>query len=122
MLEDHRRQRAVSRDLKISRAAMSVVVPINRSIGPWQTRARWLLAMAEKFRTTGQHDPKLLAEAEDLTVQVERQLQALSERSAGLPDSVTTHSRFQDTLRALDSLKGVLAEVRTSLGTRDKRN
>lgn len=106
--ETRRRQRAMRQDLQVAKQAMRVVLPTNQEIGPWQQRAAWLLALAEKLKTSGGYDPRISKEAEALLRAVEQRHQRLEEDAAALPDAVARSTRLEDTQRALTSVASVL--------------
>jgi hypothetical protein len=108
---DRSRQRAMRVDVRISQQAMKVVWPTNQEIGPWQRRAAWLLALAERLKASGGHDPSIAEEAETLLSVVEARREHLMSTVTSLPDDVAQSSRLEDTARALDSVAGVLAKA-----------
>lgn len=106
--DDPQRQRAMRVDVKISQQAMKVVLPTNKQIGPWQARAAHLLALTEKLKATGRHDPAIAREAEALRDTIERYRRSLDDRVQGLPSDVAASTRLEDTARALTSVASVL--------------
>ena len=113
MLQEHQRQRAMRIDVRIAQQALKVVLPMNRQIGPWQVKAARLLAVAEKLRSSGSHNPGVAAETEALLDMVERQHRSLIHETESLPPDVAGSSRLQDTARALQSVAGVLNRALT---------
>lgn len=109
------RQRAMRVDVRIAHEAMEVVLPTNQQIGPWQGRAAHLLALAEKLRATGRHNPSLAEEVESLLEAVETQRRNLTDKKRDLPDDIARSSRVEDTSRALDSIASVLSRARELL-------
>lgn len=108
---EHQRQRAMRLDVQISQQAMKVADPTNQEIGPWQRRAAWLLALAERLKASGGNDPRIAEEAKVLLTAVEtRQTQLRAEISA-LPADVAASTRLEDTVRALDSVASVLGKT-----------
>lgn len=105
------RQRAMRVDVKISRQAMKVVLPTNQEIGPWQRRAAWLLALAERRHTAGGRDSNIAEEAAALLAEVEARRQHLESAVQSLPDDVAASTRLEDTARALDSVAAVLTKT-----------
>jgi len=95
-------------DVKIARQAMNVVLPTNRQIGPWQTRAAHLQVLAEKLSADGRHDRRIAEEARRLLDAVELQTRKLSDKVEGLPAEVADSTRLDDTARALRSVAAVL--------------
>lgn len=112
------RQRATRVDVRITHRAMEVVLPTNQQIGPWQTRAAHLLAVAEKLKTTGRHNPSIAAEVEMLLASVEAQQRVLTEKVRDLPDDIAASTRLEDTARALASIASVLERARDILAPR----
>ena len=108
---EQNRQRAMRVDVRISQQAMKVVLPTNQEIGPWQQRAAWLLALAERLKASGGHDPSIAEEAEALMSAVETRREHLMSAVRSLPDDVAQSSRLEDTARALDSVAGVLTKA-----------
>jgi hypothetical protein len=113
MLDESQRRRAMRRDMKIARQAQKVVMPINRHIAKWQTSTVRLIAFAERLRATGQTNPAIIAEAEELSRTVTSHLDELQEKSRDLPPEVATCSWIQDTNRALKSVLSNINRVRT---------
>jgi hypothetical protein len=106
--DPEQRQRAMRVDIRISKQAMKVVLPTNQQIGPWQSRAAHILALAEKLRATGRHDPRLADEAEALLGSVNAHQAHLIDAIRNLPSEVAGSTRLQDTHRALCSVATVL--------------
>jgi hypothetical protein len=95
-------------EVKISRQAMKVVLPTNQQIGPWQARAAHLLALAEKLKATGRHNPGIADEAQTLLDIVETHRRELDRDVQELPSDVAGSTRLDDTARALQSVATVL--------------
>jgi hypothetical protein len=103
-----RRQRAMRVDVHIAHEALKVASPANEQIGPWQQRAAWLHALAERRHARGKRDPAIAEEARELLLAVERRRKDLRRSMATLPAAVAESSRLEDTVKALDSITGVL--------------
>jgi hypothetical protein len=103
-----RKRRAKRADVVVAHAALKVTQPANDLIGPWQQRAAWLAALAERKRTHGHPDPKIGAEARALLTAVEHGRRDLQRSMATLPGDVASSTRFEDTVKALDSITGSL--------------
>lgn len=116
------RQRAMRVDVQINHKAMAVTSPTNQQIGPWQRQAARLLALAEKAKTSGRRDPKLLEDAETLLLEVDASRQLLRREIGNLPPSVAGSTRLEDTERALQSVVAVLSRVVTLMGLRRPRS
>jgi hypothetical protein len=114
MLE--RKQRAVREDVKRTRAALKVVVPINRQIGPWQSRTAKLVHIAQKLRASGGYNPAVLEEVEVLATTVEVHQQQLLEQARDLPPEIAGNGRLIDTARALKGISSGLEQARSLLG------
>lgn len=112
-VEQPQRRRSLRVDVRISRQALKVVTPTNEEIGPWQRRAAWLLALAERRSARGKRDPKLADEAATLLAAVKKRQKSLMASLEALPEDVARSSRLEDTARALDSVATVLGTVRT---------
>jgi hypothetical protein len=108
---EEQRQRAMRLDVQISQQAMKVVDPTNQEIGPWQRRAAWLLALAERLKASGGHDPRIAEEAKALLEAVETRREQLRSEISVLPADVAGSTRLEDTARALDSVAGVLGKT-----------
>lgn len=106
--EPGRRQRARRADVHIAHEALKVATPANEQIGPWQERAAWLCALAERRRLKGKDDPRIAAEARQLLAAVEQRHADLKESMQSLPVAVARSSRLDDTIKALDSITKVL--------------
>ena len=109
------RARATRVDVRIAHKAMEVVLPTNQQIGPWQARAAHLLAVAEKLKITGRHNPSIAEEVETLLDTVEAQQRGLNDKVRELPTDVATSTRLEDTSRALASIASVLTRAREIL-------
>src|SRR6478672_4646719 len=101
MLDEHIRRRAPSEDLRVRRAAVAVVGPINRKISGWQFEAAML-----KARMTSPHlrmDERQVARvnAGSLSQDIARELSELEEAVAELPADVQHSTRIEDTFRAM---------------------
>lgn len=103
-----RRQRAIRADVHIAHEALKVARPTNQQIGPWQQRAAWLLALAERRRSRGRGDEAIAREAAELLETVEQRRDELRRSVDTLPDAIAGSSRLDDTAKALDSIVGVL--------------
>ncbi len=110
-VEEHQRQRAMRLDVQISQQAMKVVDPTNQEIGPWQRRAAWLLALAERLKASGGNDPRIGEEATALLSAVETRQKQLRSEIGALPADVAASTRLEDTARALDSVATVLSKA-----------
>ena len=110
------RRRAASIDFECSRKAREAVEPLNAQIGPLQEQAVRLIALGMKLRQTGRSEPRLASEAEVLLRQVEVHRQVLADRMSSLPREVTSHSRFVDAQRALQSLAAGARQAADLLG------
>ena len=93
-------------DLQVAKQAMRVVLPTHQEIGPWQQRAAWLLALAEKLKTSGGYDPRISKEAEAFGRRTAPPTP--EDDAAALPDAVARSTRLEDTQRALTSVASVL--------------
>jgi hypothetical protein len=109
--EEHQRQRAMRLDVQISQQAMKVVDPTNQEIGPWQRRAAWLHALAERLKASGGSDPRIAEEAKVLLSAVEKRQKDLRAEISALPADVAASTRLEDTARALDSVASVLGKT-----------
>jgi len=100
-------RRATSTDVTLSRQVVAAVQPVRERIGNWQTSA-------VRLRTHYQFEPsaagkdRLAHEAHELLQEVTRTSDELSAEAADLPEAITHHSRFQDVVRALDSIRATL--------------
>jgi hypothetical protein len=117
MLEESQRRRAMRRDMKIARQAQKIASPINRQISALQSNTVRLIAFAEKLRSTGQNNPAVIAEAEELTRTVTAHLEELREKTRDLPPEVASCSWLQDTNRALTSVLANVNRVRAIMQT-----
>lgn len=102
------RQRAMRTDVHIAHEAMKVANPANERIGPWQQRAAWLCALAERRHAQGKRDVGIAIEARALLKAVDEGRAELGASIKELPKEVADSSRLDDTVRALDSIKSVL--------------
>lgn len=100
-------RRATSTDVSLSRQVVAVVHPVRDRIGSWQSAAVRLRTHYQ-FETTGAGKQLLAQEAHQLLQEVARTSEELSEEATRLPEAITHHSRFQDVLRALDSVRATL--------------
>ena len=100
-------RRATSTDISLSRQVVSVVHPVRDRIGTWQSSAV-RLRTHYMFETTIAGKQRLAQEAHELLQEVDRTAQELSQQASRLPEAITHHSRVQDVLRALDSLRATL--------------
>lgn len=114
--DEQHRQRAMRLEVKITRQAMKVVLPTNQQIGPWQARAAHLLALAEKLKATGRHDPSIIDEAQALLEAVAAHRRELDQEVQELPPDVAGSTRFDDTARALQSVASVLERTLATAG------
>ncbi|MDB5507460.1 MAG: hypothetical protein JWR75_2098 [Devosia sp.] len=115
MNEPHIRIRAERVDAALTREALKVVLPINRQLGPWQIKAARLLAHGTRLNRTGRNEPRLMAEAEQLAEHVEAQRRRLITELNALPPEFARHGRFQDTLKALNSISEGVRAARAML-------
>ena len=102
------RRRAVRADVRIAHAALKVVRPANQQIGPWQQRAAWLLALAERRHSRGRGDDGIAREAAAMLQAVEERQVELRDSVGALPQEIATSTRLDDTAKALDSVALVL--------------
>lgn len=116
-------RRAERVDIRYAREALKFVLPIHRQIGAWQSQAARLAAFGAKLQSVGRFEPHLSAEAEALAQAVDAQRKRLAAQMQALPPEITSHGRFVDTLRALDSVHlGVARAVSLLNGARDARD
>lgn len=95
-------------DVHIAREALKVALPTNQEIGPWQQRAAWLHAIAERRHSCGRRDEAVAKEAREILSAVEHRREDLIRSIEVLPTAVARSSRLEDTVRALDSIRQVL--------------
>lgn len=100
-------RRATSIDVRLSRQAVAAVHPVRDRIGSWQSSAV-RLKTHYLFEPTDAGRARLAHEAHELLQQVAGTSEELAAEAAGLPEAVTRHSRFQDVVRALDSVRATL--------------
>ena len=108
-VEQRTRQRAPRYNAQFVRAAVTVVRPVNRQIGEWQSRVALLEALS-KQPSAG---PELTVRARELQHAVAAEQQAFGLKVKALPEQVATESRIADTQRALGT---VMAAVERVLG------
>ena len=121
MHTQHIRIRAERVDAALTRDALKVVQPINRQLGPWQTKAARLLAHGTRLHRTGRHEPRLMAEAEALEGVVKFEHRKLLKELDALPADFARHGRFQDTLKALNSITEGVRAARAMLAQSSAR-
>ena len=100
-------QRATNTDVTLTRQVVAKVHPVRERIGSWQSAAVRLRTHYQ-FEQTGTVKQRLAHEAHELLQEVIRTSNELAAEAADLPESITNHSRFQDVLRALDSVRATL--------------
>jgi hypothetical protein len=104
MTEELGRKRAMRAEVRITRQALKVALPINRQIGSWQASAVRLLAMAQRLAASGRYNPSIVEEAETLATLVASQSEALKREMNALPTEISGSTRLLDTARALKSI------------------
>lgn len=109
------RKRAIRDDVRKSRTALKLVMPINRQIGFWQSSVARLISAAERTRATEQEGSSYLPEIDRLERDVRVHRQALTEDVSSLPADIRDNSRIADTWRALDSVLAGLERARSVL-------
>jgi hypothetical protein len=114
-MEPRQRQRAERVEVRNARDALSIVVPVNRKIGPWQSQAARLVAFGTRLRLVGRSEPRLSAEAEALASAIRRQREELAAEARNLPPEIGEHGRVRDTLRALDTVFAAVTQARALL-------
>lgn len=119
MLESQPRRRALRIDVAETREAMTVLLPINEQIGPWQMRCARLLARAERLKASGSYHPAIVEEAEALANAVSVHHERFLEATGNLPPAVAANTRVRDTARALQSLSDSINAVLEVLRGRD---
>jgi hypothetical protein len=100
-------RRATNTDVSLSRQVVAKVHPVRERIGEWQSSAVRLRTHYQ-FEQTGSGKQLLAHEAHELLQEVARTSDELTAEAASLPEAITHHSRFQDVLRALDSVRATL--------------
>lgn len=100
-------RRATSTDITLSREVVAAVQPVRDRIGSWQSSAV-RLRTHYMFEPTGAGKQRLAHEAHALLQEVARTSDRFTAEATILPDAVTRHSRFQDVVRALDSVRATL--------------
>jgi hypothetical protein len=112
-----RRKRAVRDDVRTSRAALKLVLPLNRQIGQWQASVARLVSAGQRVKADARYSPAQIEEIEMLEQTVRSCQHRLLDELADLPREVREHSRIVDTRRALDSVLVGLDRARSLLGT-----
>lgn len=100
-------RRATNTDVGLNREVVAKVQPVRERIGSWQSSAVRLRTHYQ-FEATGAGRQRLAHEAHELLQEVTRTADQLTAEAAGLPETITHHSRFQDVVRALDSVRATL--------------
>jgi len=100
-------RRATNTDVRLSRQVVAAVHPVRERIGSWQSSAV-RLRTHYLFEATGAGRERLAHEAHELLQEVTRTSDELTAEAAALPEAITHHSRFQDVVRALDSVRATL--------------
>jgi hypothetical protein len=98
------RRRATRADVRQKRAAVSLVLPLNRQIGHWQSEVAQLLTACERAQDHEALAAVHYADARSLEDAIRTQVRQFTDGLVGLPKEVTTHSRVRDTLRAVESV------------------
>ena len=106
------RKRAPRINAEFTREALSVVRPINRQIGGWQSRVALLEALGS--HRAGEIPHEVRQQAIELMETVHRQQQAFARHVSTLPQQVASEGRIRDTARALST---VLEGIRRVLGS-----
>jgi hypothetical protein len=114
-LHEHRK-RAMREDVVRTRAARSIVLPINQKIAHWQVEAARLRAMSSR---PGPPAETILRQAARLDAEVTGDLEQLRQVLNHSPAKSLEVGRVLDTVRALNSLSLCLNEVRQRLGQPD---
>jgi uncharacterized protein YhdP len=107
------RKRTLRDDVKRSRAARQLLMPINRQIAGWQIEAARLKALSER----GLSMPQTRARAELLEQRVSAEFKDLSGQLQAAPEGVLEVGRVLDTLRALERLVDNLEITRQGPGS-----
>jgi hypothetical protein len=100
-------RRATNTDVTLNRLVAAKVQPVRERIGGWQSSAVRLRTHYQ-FEQTGSGKERLAHEAHELLQEVARTADELTAEATTLPDMITHHSRFQDVLRALLSVRATL--------------
>ncbi|MGV3650588.1 MAG: hypothetical protein ACO1OK_04135 [Devosia sp.] len=112
MTEATSRKRAMRDEVRVTRQALRLVLPINRQIGAWQAAAVRLTAIATRTVASGRYNPGLEEEIETLARSVAYQKAVLEAEVAGLPDDVARSGRLLDTARALSTTMSSIEKAR----------
>jgi len=110
------RRRATRADVRQKRAAVSLVLPLNRQIGHWQSAVAQLLTACERAQDHEALAAVHYADARSLEEAIRTQVRLFTDGLDGLPKEVTTHGRVRDTLRAVDSVLARLEQAKGLLG------
>ncbi|SFZ85809.1 hypothetical protein SAMN02983003_2981 [Devosia enhydra] len=123
MTEATPRKRAMRDEVRVTRQALRLVLPINRQIGAWQAAAVRLTAIASRTAASGRYNPGIEEEIETLAQNVAHQQSLLAAEMASLPEDVAGSGRLLDTARALNTTmvsiekaRAVLRQARPSAG------
>ena len=100
-------RRVSSPDVLLKRAALRAVGSVSDRISGWQSTAVRLRARYH-FDVDADIRASVAAQAHDLLVEVREAARQLAEESEGLPPSVTNNGRYQDVVRALESIVAAL--------------
>lgn len=109
------RKRAVRDDVRKSRTALKLVMPINRQIGLWQSSLARLITAAERTGPLDGDSAGFRQQVDALEEQVRMHRQRFASSVAELPADVRDNSRIADTWRALDSVHSGLKRARDVL-------
>ena len=108
-LEAPRRRRAPRHNVQFTRAALSIVRPINRQIGEWQSSVALLDALSSQaIRTV---PPEVGQRARTLLQEVQSRREAFLRELETLPPAVTSESRIVDTTKALNTVMAGVQRV-----------
>ncbi|WP_055045602.1 hypothetical protein [Devosia sp. A16] len=102
-----RHRRATNVDVHLNRQVVETVHSVRERIGTWQSAAVRLKTRYQ-FEPSGAGKQKLAHEAHELLQEITRTADELSAEAVALPEAVTRHSRFQDVVRALQSVQATL--------------
>ena len=111
------RKRAIREEVRKSRTALTLVMPLNQQISHWQSAVARLVTAAERARTHAQRCPAHLEEIDAIESMVRVHQHRLLEGVADLPLDVRDNGRIADTSRALDSVLAGLDRARSLLSS-----
>ena len=115
MTEATPRKRAMRDEVRVTRQALRLVLPINRQIGAWQAQAVRLTAIATRSVASGRYNPSIAEEIETLALSVAHQKDLLEAEIASLPDEVARSGRLLDTARALSTTMASIEKAQSVL-------